>query len=651
MKISFKYSEKFDILNENKGNDLGITCSEEGTTVKLWAPFAEKVELYLYSESGKAMELAPESEPENYLRCISLQPLEKGIWYEKFSENLHGTWYDFVITQNGERIRTADPYAKACAPNGCRSMAVDLTKTNPEGFEEDLSPELPKENVIYELHINDFSADPESGVPKEYRGKYKAFTVEGTDATCVNHIKALGITHVHLLPFFDFGFLDETGNHDGFNWGYDPLNYNVPEGSFATDVSDGVVRIRECKEMIQALHKAGIRVVMDVVYNHTHEANSWLERTAPGYFCRRNADGSLSDGSACGNDIAVGRAMVDNYIYNSVLYWAKEYHLDGFRFDLMGLLTVELMNRIRKGLDDIYGEGEKLIYGEPWSAGASSLEKGTHAAVKDNIRLLDKGIAVFCDNIRDSIKGDVFVEENRGFVNGGKGFENSIMSAVKGFREEGTNFQPLCSGQLVNYVSAHDNLTLWDKLLVTMTGKEQLKEEDDYLALRKGVLRANKLAALIYFTCQGNLFFQAGEEFGRTKFGDENSYRSEEKINMLRWKQSKEFKELVDYYRNLITLRKQLPGLCDKSEGCYDRIRDCETVRTGVLSFELDQSDCDSEWKRLRIIYNASDEPQKLNLPEGDWFVLADDREAGGVKPLDESTFVPAVGGVILATR
>ncbi len=651
MKVSFQYSEKFDVINEYKGNDLGIFCNANETIVKLWAPFAEKVKLYLYSDGGTAMELDSKSKPDNPIRCIELHRLEQGVWGTSLPESLHGVWYDYVITENGEDIRTADPYAKACAPNGCRSMVVDLSKTNPPGFELDKSPSVQKENIIYELHIKDFSASPDSGVPKEYRGKYKAFTLEGESVACINHLKSLGVTHVHLLPFFDYGFLDETGDSKQFNWGYDPLNYNVPEGFYATDVYDGTVRIRECKEMIQALHRAGIRVIMDVVYNHTHEVDSWLERTAPGYFCRRNEDGTLTNGSACGNDMAVGRAMVDNYIYNSVLYWAEEYHLDGFRFDLMGLLTVELMNRIGNGLDEIYGLGEKLIYGEPWSAGESLMEKGTYAALKDNVALLNKDIAIFCDDIRDSIKGDVFLETAPGFVNGGKGFEKKLQAVLEGFEHVEGHYKPLCSGQIVNYVSAHDNFTLWDKLLTTMTDKRKLVEEKDYLAMREEVLRANKLVALIYFTCQGNLFFQAGEEFGRTKFGDENSYRSDEKVNMLRWEQREAFRELVDYYRGLIRLRKKLPGLCDKSEDCYRRIENCEIVRDGVFAFEVNQRDLDASWKRLHIIYNASQEAEKLRLEAGEWYILANNAETDICVPAEEEVEVAALSGVVLAVK
>ena len=333
--------------------------------------------------------------------CVRKEMLadSKGVWKQEFQENLHGMYYDYLVRIEGKVTRTADPYAIGCNCNGDRSMVVDLKLTNPLGFEEDRAPMMDRERIIYELHIKDFSYDKESGVPEDYRGKYKAFTVKGTNGrypTCMEYLKKLGVTHVHLLPFFDYGSVDEAGDEGQFNWGYDPVNYNVPEGSYATDAIDGTARIRECKEMIQALHENGIRVVMDVVYNHTHEADSWFQRMVPDYYYRYVEDGALSNGSACGNDVAIGRTMVDNYIADSVMYWAKEYHLDGFRFDLMGLLTVELMNRIRRELDEEFGVGEKLLYGEPWSADASPMEEGTRAAKKENVGFLGGTRPPFC---------------------------------------------------------------------------------------------------------------------------------------------------------------------------------------------------------------------------------------------------------------
>ena len=624
------YNKEFDKKFRYDGKDLGAICSKEGTIFKVWSPLADRIELHLYRDGGS-----------DEYTTIDMIPGESGTWSWKSEEYLHGTYYDYTVYRYGEAVRTADPYATACGCNGIRSMVVDLRQTDPEGFSEDQSPAYDSENIIYELHIKDFSYDPESCVPKEYRGKYKAFTVTDTNGQFpvgIDHLKKLGITHVHLLPMYDFGWLDEAGDDRQFNWGYDPVNYNVPEGSFSTDPYHGEVRIRECKEMIQALHQNGIRVIMDVVYNHTYVADSWLERMVPGYYNRRWADGTLANGSACGSDIACGRAMADNYIADSVMYWAKEYHIDGFRFDLMGLLTVELMNRIRKELDEEFGAGEKLLYGEPWRATDSPMEEGTLAALKCNVEHLDTGIALFSDDTRDVIKGHVFYEEVPGFVNGGKHLEEKLLGAVTGWcGPEAGEFNPKSCAQIINYVSAHDNFTLWDKLVLSMhggygvnneyrQGTEPVSDSSVYTEKYEDVLEANKLAAFIYFTCQGHLFLQAGEEFGRTKFGDGNSFRSDPEINMLRWHQTLEFADLLEYYEGLISLRKKLPGLCDKSPEAFRRISGKKVQKEGVVSFLVDNrtgSPSEDNWDQLFIVYNAEDKTT-VTLPSGNWTVLAD---------------------------
>ena len=638
----FHYTKQFDEQYEYKGTDLGAECSENSTNFKLWAPFAERVELCLY-HSGEA----------SCSRRLPMKDAERGVWELSFPESLHGIYYDYVIRTGEKEVRTADPYAKSCCCNGGRSMVVDMRRTDPVGFEEDRAPKKSRETIIYELHIKDFSYDTDSGVPEEYRGKYKAFTSVSAGSGCltgVAYLQQLGVTHVQLLPFFDFGWLDEAGDGSQFNWGYDPVNYNVPEGSFATDVKDGTVRIRECKEMIQALHRAGIRVIMDVVYNHTHEAESWLERTASGYFNRRLEDGKLSNGSACGSDMAVGRAMVDNYITNSVLYWAKEYHIDGFRFDLMGLLTTELMNRIQGELDRAFGSGEKLLYGEPWRAEESPMETGTHAALKDNVKLLDEKIAVFSDDTRDAIKGDVFFAKAPGFVNGGTQLEDRILDAVTGWKNNVDGFQPKSCSQIVNYVSAHDNFTLWDKLLLTMRPDRELKAEE-YLTPYRDIMAVNKLAAFIYFTCQGHVFFQAGEEFGRTKFGDDNSYRSAPEVNMLRWKQTVIFRELVDYYRGLIALRKRLPGLYDKSTAAGSRVRGKTIHREGVVSYYVDNGGEREGWDELYVVYNASDQLYIAEPKAEGWEILADGEKADFRKEAAKQVTVAEHSGLLMGRK
>lgn len=627
-------SKEIDERYGYNGKDLGACCREEGTIFKVWSPLAHRIELRLFETCSS-----------EEFESVEMQRGEKGTWMAQVPGNLHGKYYDYLVWHDGKAVRTADPYAVGCSCNGSRSMAVNLTLTDPEGFEKDISPARGTEQIVYELHVKDFSYDIDSGIPEEYRGKYKAFTIPDTNGsypTCIEYLKNLGITHVHLLPIFDYAALDEAGESREYNWGYDPMNYNVPEGSYATDPFDGTIRIRECKEMVQALHAAGIRVIMDVVYNHTYQQDSWLERMVPGYYYRHWEDGSLSNGSACGNDIAAGRVMVDNYIVNSILFWAREYHIDGFRFDLMGLLTVELMNRIRKELNDEFGAGEKMLYGEPWRAENSPMEKGTMAPLKSNVHYLDEGISVFSDDTRDVIKGDVFYEEAPGFVNGGRNLEERVLGAVSGWRKNKEEFTPKSCSQIINYVSAHDNFTLWDKLVLSMHGggnggyrRERESAGEAYVFRKKhpDVMAANKLAAFIYFTCQGYLFLQAGEEFGRTKYGDGNSFRSRPEINMLRWQQTVEFSDLVDYYSGLIRLRKRLPGLYDKSCDAVKRVSG-ETVHgEGLVSFRVENAEnagensLPAEWPELFIVYNARPQGAEIVLPAGEWMILADGEE------------------------
>ncbi|MCI9288194.1 MAG: type I pullulanase [Oscillospiraceae bacterium] len=633
------YDRRFDALYRYDGRDLGCLCAEGRTVFKLWSPEAQRVELSLYRDGvSEAYEVLP------------LARGDRGVWQAAVDENLHGTYYDYAVWTNGVRRTTADPYAMACGRNGGRSMAVDLPRTRPEGWDSDRPPAPQPEQIIYELHVKDFSFDPDSGVPAQYRGKFKAFSWRDEDGglpACMEHLAGLGVTHVQLLPVFDFGSVDEGGSEEQFNWGYDPVNYNVPEGSYATDPSDGAARIRECREMIQALHQNGLRVVMDVVYNHTYRADSWLERSAPGYYYRRNEDGSLSDGSACGNDIAAGRAMVDNYIVNSVLYWAREYHIDGFRFDLMGLLTVELMNRIRAELDAAFGPGEKLMYGEPWRARESPMEPGSRPVLKNALALLHPDVGVFCDLTRDAIKGDAFIERAPGFVNGGAGREQDILRAVIGWRDGWGEYTPRSCSQIVNYVSAHDNFTLWDKLVMCLGVNGDEAGAADLDGLWADVLEQNKLAAFICFTCQGRLFFQAGEEFGRTKLGEGNSFRSPPRLNMLCWERVRRFEGLTDYYRQLIRLRKSLPGLCDKSPAAAERVTARSIRRPKVVSFQVERGGPLGE--RLLIAYNASDRPFSLSLPHGRWIVRADGRSADQRRPAQRNEIgIPPCSGVLL---
>ena len=573
---------------------LGSKITDKGTVFKIWSPFAEHIELNLYKSGHEG----------DCYNTIALVKEDKGIWSFKTSENLDGIYYDFNVTVNGKCERTADPYARACGLNGFRSMVVDLKTTNPDGFENDIPPEKQNEDIIYEVHIKDFSYAESGGFPKEYRGKYKAFCIENTSLynkgeynTGLQYLKDLGVNYIQLMPIYDSGSVDEANPESSYNWGYDPVNYNVPEGSYATDAENGKVRIKEFKELIHSLHKNGFRVIMDVVYNHTYKSDSWLERTAPNYYYRKWKNGALSNGSGCGNDIASERAMCSKYILDSVMYWAEEYHIDGFRFDLMGLLDVKLMNNIRKALDKRFGKGEKLMFGEPWSADKTATRN--YLANQNNIKKLDINIGAFSDIIRDNIKGSVLDAESGGFVNGGKGFEEKIIKSISG------DYIFLAPSQVINYVSCHDDLTLFDKLSKTLDSEK--------------ILAANRLAAAIYMMCRGRLFFLSGEEFGRTKRGIKNSYNKSIEINKLDWDLAYQNRDLINYYKGLIALRKQLLGLCDKT--ARNRVIKSEIIAENCVCITVDNSS--SKWEQLKLVYNSSSENINLKLKEN-WQILVD---------------------------
>ena len=516
---------------------------------------------------------------------------------------------------------------------------MDLSRTDPEGWESDRAPERQEEQIIYELHVKEFSWDASGGFPEAYRGKYKAFTCgdttlygDGVHPTGLNYLKDLGITHVQIMPAYDYGSVDEAGKDTEFNWGYDPVNYNVPEGSYSTDPARGEVRIREMKEMIQALHARGFRVIMDVVYNHTYSLDSWFQRTAPWYFYRVFDDGRISNGSACGNDVASEREMCGKYILESVLYWTEEYHVDGFRFDLMGLLDVDLMNRIRRELDARYGRGEKMLFGEPWAAAETAMEGGAVPALKKNIRLLDEKIGMFCDDTRDAVKGSALKVRKPGFINGAEDKEDDIIRGVAAWRAAGVK----APSQIITYVSAHDNQTLWDKLAETMPQADE-----------KERMRLNRMAAALYMTCQGSLFLLSGEEFARTKDGLEDSYNAPIAINRLDWEQAWKNRDLVDYYRGLLALRRQLPGLCDKSARAAERISHVQKEK-GAVSFvidnrpwvpvcqkgetgdapELEGKAHKNRWQTLKIVYNSSREERPVTLDGEGWKVLCDGQDS-----------------------
>lgn len=593
---------------------LGAFPGAGGTVFRLWAPTAQEVVLRLY-RAGTG---------EGPLEQAPLRREERGVWVYTSEEDLDGLYYDYLITVDGTARSSADPYARACGLDGERSMVIDLARTDPEGWAEDEAPPLPPETVIYEIHVKDFSWDPASGVPDAYRGRFKALCLEdttlngdGEHPTCLAYLKRLGVTHVQLMPVFDYGSVDEDGAPEAFNWGYDPVNYNVPEGSYATDPRDGAVRIREMKEAVQALHKNGFRVIMDVVYNHTYRLDSWLWRTVPWYHYRQEEDGTPSNGSGCGNDLASERSMCARYILDSVLYWAEEYHIDGFRFDLMGLLDVPLMDRIREELDRRWGRGEKLILGEPWGAAATAAMPGTVLADKAHLAELDEEIGVFRDDTRDAVKGELWSDDAAGFVNGG-GLDAEVLArCIKGWTGPGEGGARAPS-QTVNYLSCHDDWTLWDRLVCTGDPERRFRQ------CHPALLRQNRLAAAICFTCQGRLFLLSGEEFARTKGGVKNSYASPVEVNQLDWTRAWAGRDLVDWYRGLIALRKRLPGLRDKTPGAAERVLAVTAPAEDRAVVLLDNAGEGSPWRLLLMAYNAAGEAFSLALPEGEWEVLVD---------------------------
>ncbi len=619
-------NKEFEEANNYQGNDLGAVWTKEETRFRVWAPTATQVLVNLYRTG----------EQEDLSQRIMMVKDQYGTWVAVMEGDQNGIYYTYAVTVDGETKEAVDPYAKAVGINGNRGMVINLSATNPKGFLEEQKPPFVQatDAVIYELHVRDFSVDQSSGMIN--KGKYLAFTETNTknlhgDKTGVDYLKDLGITHVHLLPSFDYFTVDETKlSEEQFNWGYDPKNYNVPEGSYSTDPYHGEVRIKEFKQMVQALHQNGIRVIMDVVYNHTMEsAESNFNRIVPGYYYRLTQDGTFSNASGCGNETASEREMMRKFMIDSLLYWVKEYHIDGFRFDLMGIHDIQTMNELRQELNEV--EPCILVYGEGWTGGLSPLPDWERA-LKDNIRNMDPQIAAFSDNLRDAVKGSVFANLERGFVNGKEGMEESIKFGVTAATwHEGVDYSRVLytrapwaaePTQTINYTSAHDNLTLWDKL--TLSNPESCKEDR---------VKMNLLSAAIIMTCQGIPFFQAGEEFLRSKplnedktVFDENSYRSPDAVNSLKWNTVTENKEVVNYYKGLIAFRKAHSVLrMTKADEIKAKLRFMEWTQPNVVTFMI-QDPVESE---LCVLYNANHDARTVRIPEGEWKVYVKGRKAG----------------------
>ena len=628
------------------GSDLELTYSPQSCKFRVWAPTAEQVKILLYDHGSEG----------GAYQTHDLDRAENGTWTLKIDENLKGKFYTFQI-RIGEKWLPETPgiWVKATGINGKRAAIIDMAETNPTGWDDDVRPALKNftDIMLYEVHVRDFSIAPNSGM--KHKGKFLAFTEHGTknaagEATGIDHLKELGITHVHLLPSFDFASIDETKlNQNKYNWGYDPLNYNVPEGSYSTNPNDPACRIREYKQMVQALHQAGIRVVMDVVYNHTAVGkNSHFDLLAPGYFYRMNADSSWSNASGCGNETASERAMMRKFIVESVVYWATEYHIDGFRFDLMGIHDIETMNAIRAALDKV--DKTIFVYGEGWTAAASPLAESKRA-VKKNAKELEN-IAVFSDDIRDALTGSWMHPQIPGFVSGTDSLEESVKFGVVGATKHADiNYAKLLyskapyvnnPSQVINYVSCHDDKCLVDKLNAS---RPQGASDEE-------LVRFNKLAQTIVFTSQGVPFIYAGEELYRNKKGIHNTYQSPDSINRIDWNFKTAHKDIFEYYKGLIALRKAHSAFrMPTQQMVQQHLKFIDMKTPNVVAFMLSNHVNDEVWKDILVIYNGNRKSVSVEIPEGEWNLVCHDGQINlsGISQINYINFVvPASSASIM---
>lgn len=628
-----------------EGNDLGAVYTPKMTRFKVWAPEAEAVKLNLYKEG----------EGDNLIERCTMKKSRNGIFTFERQGDCNGIYYTYTVVNHGDEQEAVDPYTKAAGVNGRRGMVINLEKTNPQGFELDeyRNPEHITDAIIYEGSVRDFTMDESSGV--FHNGKFLGLTEANTtnhfgEATALDYISDLGITHVQILPAFDFETVDEKNQKAQYNWGYDPDNYNVPEGSYAVNPYDGAVRVQEMKQMVLALHSRGIGVIMDVVFNHTYRRDdSNLQKIVPGYYYRSDETG-YTNGSGCGNEVASDRPMVQKLIIDSLIYWAKEYHIDGFRFDLMGVLDIDTMNVIAERLKEI--RPDIYLYGEGWNGGPSSLAEEKRAFKASAKKM--PGIGMFNDDIRDTIKGSVFYDDHLGFVNGGTHLENALRYGITGavahpqvdYDAYGSKPWAKEPGQSINYVSCHDNYTLWDKLSASCPEASEEKKK-----------AMNRLCAAIVFTSQGVPFIQAGEEFLRSKplpekkgFA-ENSYNMPDAVNSIKWDNIHEYPDMIAYYKGLMALRKAHPVFRMQSEAeMTQNLCFLSDTPENVVAYLLKGKGADDTPENILVIFNGNDEEILYNLPEGKWKILVDDKTAGadGKKIISAKTDVEPLSALVL---
>lgn len=607
--------DEFNKYPVYKGNDLGVTYSKNKSVFRIWSPAAEEAELMIY--------------PEDYTNTLilrnSMQKSNDGTWVATIMGDKKELLYTFRVKVNGKWLdNVPDPYAKAVEMNGKKAMLIDLGETNPPGWANDKSPAFKNSTdaIIYELHVRDASIAANSGIKN--KGKFLGLTEKGTKnadglSTGLDHLKELGVTHVHLLPCYDFNSVDETKPGSQYNWGYDPLNYNVPEGSYSTNAYDGVTRIKEFKQLIKTFHENGLRVVMDVVYNHTAlTETSNFNQLVPGYYYRQTKDGKFSNATACGNETASERPMMRKFMLESVLYWVKEYHVDGFRFDLMGVHDIETMNLISRELHKI--KPDILLYGEGWTAGASPLPDSLRA-LKANAYKLDR-IAVFSDDIRDGIKGSVFDHADKGFASGKPGMEESIKFGIVAsckhpqvdYSKVNYSKKPYAAQpyNTITYCECHDNHVLWDKL--TISAKDATEEEREEM---------QKLALSIVLTSQGISFLHAGSEFLRSKKGEENSYKSPDSINAIDWSLKTKNKYFFEYVKALVRMRKEHPAFrLQSAQQIASAIRFMEGLPPGIVIYTIDGKAVGDKWKKIFVAFNGSDKEISIAAQPGNYKVF-----------------------------
>ena len=622
-KAQSSFDAQFNDYPTYNGTDLELSVSPAATSFRLWSPKAQAVRLNIYADghTGK---------PEQTIEMTADKA--NGTWTASLPGQLYGKFYTFQVKHDGRWLdETPGVWAKAVGVNGERAAIIDFAGTDPTGWNADRGPKVENfsDVIIYEMHHRDMSMHPSSGIAN--KGKFLALTESGTTspeglATGIDHLKELGVTHVHILPSYDYNSVDELNLQDNtYNWGYDPLNYNAPEGSYSTNPSDPSTRVREMKQMVKALHDAGIGVIMDVVYNHTAENDgSNFELTAPGYYHRHWDDGRYSDASGCGNETASDRQQMRDYIVNSVKYWADEYHIDGFRFDLMAIHDIDTMNEVAAELKTV--RPDIFVYGEGWTAGDSPLAV-ERRALKENVSKMTD-IAVFSDDLRDAVKGHYTDASDRGFATGKPGLEETVKIGIVAATahpqvdfSKGNNSKFAYAESpemIVNYVSCHDDLTLTDKLKRSMAGEPEANQ-----------LAAAKLAQTIVMTSQGTPFIFAGEEVWRDKKGVHNSYKSPDSINAIDWSNKARYNDQFEYYKGLIALRKAHPAFRMTSAQdiakhlVFDKIDSIKNPN--LISYSLRDNANGDSWKEIKVVFNGASIPRTVDIKKGNWLIVAKD--------------------------